>query len=155
MADPLITTTTTATATATATATTENPVVSVERWATLRGRSALVVVGCVATAAARDFADRVVDGSALPLPTDARDPRQADVLIVVGRVSHKLAPHLVELFQALPDDARVIAFDDDDDDVYAVARADSVVDVDVLVRGLPPDEGTLQRALVALFGARP
>ena len=127
---------------------------SVRRWARLRGRSALVVVGSLASAAARDFADRVKEGDALPLPCDAHDPRQADVLVVVGRVSHKLAPHLVSLRQLLKADARVIAFDDDDDDVYAVARADAVVDVDVLVRGLPPDEGTVHRALDALFAPR-
>lgn len=131
-----------------------NAVAHLERWAVLRGRSALVVTGCLSSAAARSFAARLEDGDALPLPTDARDPRQADVLIIVGRVSHKLAPHLVALRAELPDDARVLAFDDDDDDVYAAARADAVVDVDVLVRGLPPDEGTLLRALEALFAPR-
>ncbi len=132
-----------------------HPVEHLERWARLRGRSALVVTGCLKSTAARAFADRVEAGEALPLPTDARDPRQADVLIVIGRVSHKLAPHLVDLRAQLPADARVLAFDDDDDDVYAAARADAVVDVDVLVRGLPPDEGTILRALEALFAPRP
>lgn len=134
-----------------------DPVVSVERWARLRGRCALVVVGCLTSAAARSFAARVVEGSALPLPTDARDPRQADVLIVIGRISHKLAPHLVALRELLRPHARVLAFDDPADDavaVYAAARADAVVEVDVLVRSLPPDAAVLQRALVALFEER-
>jgi len=127
------------------------PLQTVERWARLRGRCALVVVGALPSAAARSFADRVVDGDALPLPTDARDPRRADVLIIVGRVAHKLAPHLVSLRGLMRSDARVLAFDEDDVDTYAVARADAIVDVDVLVRALPPDADMLQRALVALF----
>ncbi|MDP2344498.1 MAG: hypothetical protein Q8O67_26320 [Deltaproteobacteria bacterium] len=127
----------------------------VQRWAALRGRSALVVTGALSSPAARTFADRVVDGDALPLPTDAADPQQADVLIVIGRISHKLAPALVALCAALPRGARVLAFDDVDDAHYAVARADAVVAVDVLVEGIPPDEETLGRALEALFAERP
>jgi NADH:ubiquinone oxidoreductase subunit B-like Fe-S oxidoreductase len=126
----------------------------VQRWAALRGRSALVVVGALSSPAARTFAERVVDGDALPLPTDAADPAQADVLIVIGRIAHKLAPALVALCSALPKNARVLAFDDADDAHYAVARADAVVDVDVLVEGIPPDDETLGRALDALFAPK-
>ena len=133
----------------------EQPLPQLQKWAALRGRSALVVVGALASADARAFADRVVEGDALPLPTDATDPAHADVLIIIGRVSHKLAPALVALCAALPADARVLAFDDDDDVHYAVARADAVVDVDVLVHGIPPDEELLGRALDALFADRP
>ena len=126
-----------------------------QRWAALRGRSALVVVGALASPEARTFAARVVDGDALPVPTDAVDPQQADVLIVIGRISHKLAPALVALCASLPPGARVLAFDDVDDAHYAVARADAVVAVDVLVEGIPPDPATLDRALAALFTERP
>ncbi len=125
--------------------------VQLQRWAALRGRCALVVVGALSSPAARAFAERVTDGDALPLPTDARDPAQADVLVIIGRISHKLAPALLSLHGALPAGARVLAFDDDDDVHYAVARADAIVDVDVLVPGMPPDDETLARALQALF----
>lgn len=132
----------------------KHPVAALERWAHLRGTSAFVVVGSLQSAAGAAFADRVVRGAALPLPTDAKDPRHADVLIVIGRVAHKLAPHLVALCERLPAHARVLAFDDDDDDVYACARADAIIAVDVLVRGIPPDEGAVARALTSLFAPR-
>ena len=133
----------------------EDSAAQVQRWAKLRGRSALVITGALSSPAARAFAERVADGDALPLPTDAADPGQADVLVIIGRISHKLAPALVALCAGLPPSARVLAFDDDDDVHYAVARADAVVDVDVLVHGIPPDTETLGRALEALFQDRP
>lgn len=132
----------------------ETAAIDLHRWATLRGRTALVFVGALGSAAARAFAERLVDGDALPLPTDAIDPEHADVLIVIGRVSHKLAPALVQLSASLPKNARVLAFDDDDEPSYAATRADAVIDVDVLVRGLPPDIKTIDRALQALFARR-
>ncbi len=122
------------------------------RWRRLRGRSALVVVGALASDAARGFASRVAGGQALPIPVDAGSPARADVLVIVGRVTPKLAPVLSAARRQMGPDAVVLAFDEDDDDHHAAARADAVVDVDVLVRGIPPDEAALQRALDALQG---
>jgi hypothetical protein len=122
------------------------------RWRRLRGRSALVVVGALASDAARSFAARVAGGQALPIPVDAGSPARADVLVIVGRVTPKLASALSAARRQMGPDAVVLAFDEDDDDHHAAARADAVVDVDVLVRGIPPDEAALQRALDALEG---
>jgi hypothetical protein len=123
---------------------------SLRRWVRLRGRSALVVTGALDGDAARAFADRVAAGGVLPIPVDADGPARADVLVVIGRVSRKLAPVLVAARRRLAPGAVVLAFDTDDAPHPAAARADDVIDVDVLVRGVPPDDAMLQRALAAL-----
>jgi Ni,Fe-hydrogenase III small subunit len=123
------------------------------RWARLRGRSAFVVVGCLDSDAARAFADRLIAGDALSIPVDARRPERADVLVVVGRVTHKLAPVLVAAQRRMGPGAVVLAFDSDEPPHYAAAPADAVIAVDVLVRGLSPDDGALRRALAAVDAA--
>ena len=120
------------------------------RWVRLRGRSALVVVGALDGEAARAFAQRLAAGDVLPIPVDAERPALADVLVVVGRVSRKLAPVLAGARRRLAPGAVVLAFDTDDAPHAAAARADDVIDVDVVVRGVPPDDETLHRALAAL-----
>jgi hypothetical protein len=65
-------------------------------------------------------------------------------------VSHKLAPSLVAARRRMSRGAVVLAFDGDDPPHYAAARADAVVAVDVMVRGLSPDDGALRRALAAV-----
>jgi hypothetical protein len=123
---------------------------SVRRWIRLRGRSALVVTGALDGDAARAFAARLTAGELLPIPVDADGPRRADVLVVVGRVSRKLAPVLVSTRRRLAPGAVVLAFDTDDAPHAAAARVDDVIDVDVIVRGVPPDDAMLHRALAAL-----
>ncbi len=122
-------------------------------WARLRGRSALVVVGALDGGAARAFAGRVVAGDVLPIPVDATDAARADVLVVVGRVSPRLAPVLVATRQRLAAGAVVLAFDTDDGHAGPAVPADAVIAVDVVVRGVPPGEAALTRALDALRGA--
>ncbi|MBM4282538.1 MAG: hypothetical protein FJ137_17900 [Deltaproteobacteria bacterium] len=119
------------------------------RWAQLRGRSALVVVGALDGGTARAFAARVVAGDVLPMPVDATDAGRADVLVIIGRVSPRLAPVLVATRQRLAAGAVVLAFDTDDDAGPAVP-ADAVIDVDVVVRGAPPGDAALTAALDAL-----
>ena len=126
---------------------------SLRRWVRLRGRSALVVIGTLDGDAARAFASRLGSGDVLPIPIDAGGPQRADVLVVVGRVSRKLGPVLVAARRRLAPGAVVLAFDTDDAPHPAAARADDVIDVDVVVRGVPPDDAMLQRALAALDDA--
>jgi hypothetical protein len=123
------------------------------RWARLRGRSAYVVIGALDSDAARAFAARLCAGDALPIPVDAPGPRHADVLVIVGRVGPRLASALVIARRQLAPGAVVLAFDTRDPPLAAVASPDEVVDVDVVVRGMPPSDAMLARALAALAAA--
>lgn len=123
------------------------------RWARLRGRSALVVIGALDGDAALAFVDRLASGAVLPIPIDAQRPGRADVLVVVGRISRKLAPVVVSTARRLATGAVVLAFDTDEAVSDGAVRVDELIKVDVLVRGLPPDDATLLRALSALDDA--
>jgi hypothetical protein len=123
------------------------------RWARLRGRSAFVVVGALDGEPAGRFVARLRAGDVLPIPVDAIDIRHADVLVVAGRVSPRLAVLLRTARQRLVPGGVVLAFDTDDDDESTACRVDRVIEVDVLVRGMPPTEEMLGRALVALDDA--
>lgn len=83
------------------------------------------------------------------------DPEQADVLVVAGRVTRTLAPHLVKAFESMARPARVIAFGScacsgGAYDTGEVVAADAVIPVDSYVPGCPPEPGDLQRALQLL-----
>ena len=83
------------------------------------------------------------------------DPARADALVVAGRVTRSLAPHLVQAFQAMARPARVVAFGScacsgGAYDTEEVVAADEVIPVDSYVPGCPPEPGDLQRALQQL-----
>jgi NADH-quinone oxidoreductase subunit B len=71
-------------------------------------------------------------------------PRQSDLMIVAGRVSHKMAPVLRRLYDQMPDPKWVIAMGDCAScagvfNNYAIVQGvDEVVPVDVYVAGCPP-----------------
>jgi NADH-quinone oxidoreductase subunit B len=79
-------------------------------------------------------------GSELMRPS----PRQADLMIVSGRVSQKMAPVLKEIYDQMPDPKWVIAMGDCAScagvfNNYAVVQGvDKIVPVDVYVPGCPP-----------------
>ena len=93
-------------------------------------------------------------------------PRQADVMIVAGRVSQKMAPIVRELYDQMPEPKWVIAmgacasvggvFNN-----YAVVQGvDRVVPVDIYVPGCPPTpegllEGVMQLQKKIRAGGRP
>ncbi|MER3395876.1 MAG: NADH-quinone oxidoreductase subunit B [Acidimicrobiia bacterium] len=83
-------------------------------------------------------------------------PRQADLMIVAGRVSQKMAPVLRQIYDQMPEPKWVISmgacastggmFNN-----YALLQGvDQVVPVDVYVPGCPPGPETLIAGIIAL-----
>jgi NADH-quinone oxidoreductase subunit B len=83
-------------------------------------------------------------------------PRQADLMIVSGRVSQKMAPVLREIYDQMPDPKWVIAMGDCAAcggvfNNYAVVQGvDKIVPVDVYVPGCPPRPEALLDSIVKL-----
>jgi NADH-quinone oxidoreductase subunit B len=83
-------------------------------------------------------------------------PRQADLMIVAGRVSQKMAPVLRQIYDQMPDPKWVLAmgvcassggmFNN-----YAIVQGvDQIVPVDVYAPGCPPGPMTLIHSIVTL-----
>jgi NADH-quinone oxidoreductase subunit B len=85
-------------------------------------------------------------------------PRQADLMIVAGRVSQKMAPVLRQIYDQMMEPKWVISmgvcassggmFQN-----YAIVQGvDQVVPVDVYAPGCPPGPETLMHAILTLYG---
>ncbi len=83
-------------------------------------------------------------------------PRQADLMIVAGRVSQKMAPVLRHLYDQMPDPKWVIAMGDCAScggvfNNYAIVQGvDKVVPVDIYLPGCPPRPEALIDAIMKL-----
>ena len=83
-------------------------------------------------------------------------PRQADLMIVSGRVCKKMAPVLRQVYDQMPDPKWVIAMGDCASiggvfNNYAVVQGvDQIVPVDIYVPGCPPSPDALIHAVMEL-----
>lgn len=83
-------------------------------------------------------------------------PRQADLMIVSGRVSRKMAPVVLEIYEQMPDPKWVIAMGDCAScggvfNNYAIIPGvDTIIPVDVYVPGCPPRPEALLDAIIKL-----
>ena len=104
----------------------------------------------MATAAGHYDVDRF--GAAFP----RFSPRQADVLFVVGTVSHKLAPVLKRVYDQMVEPKWVVAFGVCTctggfyDNYATVMGIDTVIPVDVYIPGCPPRPENVLDGLIKL-----
>ena len=96
------------------------------------------------------------DLSRFGMELNRASPRQSDLMIVAGRVSHKMAPVVRQLYDQMPDPKWVIAMGDCAScggvfNNYAVVQGvDEVVPVDVYVAGCPPRPEGLIHGIITL-----
>lgn len=91
-------------------------------------------------------------GAALPRFT----PRQADLLWIVGTITHKQAPVLVRVYEQMTDPKWVIAFGACAssggfyDNYSTVAGVDKLIPVDMYIPGCPPRPESVLDALIKI-----
>lgn len=86
------------------------------------------------------------------------NPRNADLLIVAGAITHKNAPVLLRLYEQMPEQKYVIAMGScacsggvfRHNSYTVLGGADKIIPVDIYLTGCPPEPRALQKAISKL-----